>query len=166
VVELSLKERQYLRRIVERRDGPSRRVLHARILLLADQGEEGRGLMDAQIAGELGISSKTVGRVRERYFALGLPHAIERKEHRNYKPRRLDDDAAQQLLELAQQKPPDGHDRWTLRLLADRLVELKIVPEISHETVRRQLNGRKLSGWPKVHRRKLQPAAAAAVSSN
>ena len=144
VVALSSSEREFLDEVIAREDAPSRKVLHARILLLADQGENGPGLMDAEIAERLDTSSKTVGRLRERYCALGLPRSIERKAHRNYKPRRLDARAERRLLELARSNPPNGHQRWTLRLLADRLVQLNIVEGISHETVRRQLKKNRL----------------------
>lgn len=139
MVELTKADRDFLEHVVERGDTPSRKVLHARILLLADQGPWGPALMDALIAERLGASAKTVGRVRERYTEVGLPRAIERKTHSSYKPRRLDREGERRLIALARQHPPEGHQRWTLRLLADRLVQLNVVEEISHETVRRQL---------------------------
>lgn len=157
IVELSRQDREFLLDVIKRDCGPRRKILHARILLLADQGESGKAWLDTRISATLSVSAKTVSRVRERFAELGLPDAIERREHRNYKPRRLDPEATERLLELAQGEPPDGHQRWTLRLLADQLVRLKIVDEISHETVRRQLRNARpsLNGRGHAHH---QPA--------
>lgn len=139
VVQLTQDERVYLQRSHTQSAAPRRKALHSQILLFADQSDNGSGWTDERIAEALGTSAKTVGRVRERYARFGLPRAIERKEHSQFKPRRLDSRAETRLLELVGSPPPQGHDQWTLRLLAERLVEMDVVDEISHETVRRYL---------------------------
>jgi transposase len=116
----------------------------ARILLKADVGLEHAGggaqaLIDKEIAKMLETSTATVQRVRERFCAQGLEAALERSVPDRVYKRSLDGRAEARLIALACSEPPEGRGRWSLRLLADKAVELGIVEEVSHETVRKTL---------------------------
>jgi transposase len=111
-----------------------------------DQGEEGPGLSDAETAEALETSPRTVERVRQRLVEEGLDAARTRK-NRQTPPRRplLDGQAEARLVALCCSEPPRGRTRWTLRLLADKLVELEVVESISKDSVRRTLKKTNLS---------------------
>jgi len=138
VVRLSEAERTHLQEVSTTGRAATSAVLHARILLKADQSENGPGWIDARICEALDVSRATVERVRERYVLGGLEDAVTRRR-RPPQPRKLDGAAEAHLIATACSAPPAGHTRWTLRLLAGRLVELAQVDAISHETVRRIL---------------------------
>jgi len=138
-VRLSEGERARLRTLIGQGTGPARALTHARILLKASQGEAGPGWSDAAIAAALEVSPATVARVRMRYVAAGLDAAVYRKAPRREYPRRLDGEQEARLVTLACSAPPEGRKRWTLRLLADRLVALEVVESVSYETVRQAL---------------------------
>ncbi len=138
-VYLTEAERAQLRTLIGGGGAPARRLTHARILLKANQGEGGPGWRDAAIAGALDIHSDTVARVRRAYVSGGLETALTRKTPDRVYARTLDGAAEAHLVALACIAPPAGRERWTLRLLADALVRLEVVPAISHETVRRTL---------------------------
>ncbi len=138
-VRLSEGERARLRTLIGQGTGPARALTHARILLKASQGEAGPGWSDAAIAAALEVSPATVARVRMRYAAEGLDAAVYRKAPRREYPRRLDGEQEARLVTLACSAPPEGRKRWTLRLLADRLVALEVVESVSYETVRQAL---------------------------
>ena len=123
-------------RIVNGKAGAYRRK-HAHILLLADENREDGGRTDANIASVLGVGASTVERVRKRCMEEGLEAAVERRKQVNRKPRKLDGAGEAKLVALACSAPPEGHARWTLRLLGDKLVELEIVDSIHKETVRK-----------------------------
>jgi len=112
---------------------------HARILLMADQHNPARYYTDAEIAEELGISGRTVARVRARYSQAGLGGALNRRPTRRVYERRLSPDQEQQVIALVNTPPPAGQSRWSLRALTKRIVEQGIVPSISPETVRTTL---------------------------
>ena len=114
----------------------------ARILLKTDRGEhsgEGPTPLDREIAEMLETSTATVGRVRERFFRQGLNAALERSLPDRVYKRSLDGRAEAHLIALACSEAPEGRDRWSMRLLADKAVELGIVEAVSHETVRKTL---------------------------
>jgi hypothetical protein len=114
----------------------------ARILLKTDRGEhsgEDPTPLDREIAEMLETSTATVGRVRERFFGQGLNAALERSLPERVYKRSLDGRAEAHLIALACSEAPEGRDRWSMRLLADKAVELGIVEAISHETVRKTL---------------------------
>ena len=151
-IRLSSKEREQLETILRKGKASAHCQCHARILLLADtHGPEG-GWSDAQIARAAQTSIPTVERVRRVCVEHGLERALERKDPDRQYERKLDGKAEAQLLALCCGAVPPGRARWTLRLLAARLVELEIVEEISHETVRQTLKktnssrGKKSSG--------------------
>ena len=132
-------ERARLHTLIGRGTAPARLLTHARILLKADQGEGGPGWTDAAMAGALEVHPATVARVRREYVTAGLDAALERKVPERVYPRKLDGQQEAHLIALACSAPPEGHTRWTLRLLADKLVRLEMVDAVSHETVRRVL---------------------------
>jgi transposase len=138
IVQLSEAERTYLQDVSTTGTASVSAALHARILLKADQSEGGPGWIDARICEALDVSRATVERVRERYVLGGLDDAVARR-WRPAPPRKLDGAGEAHLIAAACSEPPAGHTRWTLRLLAGKLVELEQVDAISHETVRRIL---------------------------
>ena len=138
-VYLTEAERAHLRTLIGSGEAPARMLTHARILLKANQGEGGPGWSDAAIAGALEIHPDTVARVRRAYVGAGLEAALARKAPARVYPRTLDGAAEAHLVAVACSDPPAGHERWTLRLLADELVRLEVVPTVSYETVRRTL---------------------------
>lgn len=138
-VRLSEAERARLRTLVGSGSAPSRLLTHARILLKANRGEGGPGWTDAAIADAVEVHPATVGRVRRADVEDGLDATLERKLPERVYERRLDGEGETRLIALACGTPPEGHARWTLRLLADELVRLEVVDAVSHETVRRTL---------------------------
>jgi transposase len=139
VVRLSPDERTLLTDLISAGKAAARAQTHARILLKADQGADGPAWMDADIATALDVGLRTVERVREAWVTEGLEAALYPKPARAHRPRRLDGEQEAHLIALACSAPPAGKKRWTLRLLADRLVELDIVDGIAPETVRTTL---------------------------
>jgi len=141
VVELTEDERESLKGLISRGTAPARMLNRARILLKADVGEhsESEALSDDAIAGMLETSAATVGRVRTRLWRQGLEAALERSAPDRVYERSLDGRAEARLIALACSEAPEGRDRWSLRLLADKAVELGVVESLSHETVRKTL---------------------------
>ena len=138
-VVLSEPERARLHTLIGRGAGRARALTHARILLKANQGEAGPGWSDRAIATALEVHHTTVARVRQQYAAGGLEAAVDRKAPDREYRRKLDGEQEAHLVALACSAPPEGRKRWTLRLLAERLVQLEVVDELSHETVRQAL---------------------------
>jgi DNA-binding transcriptional ArsR family regulator len=139
-VILSETEREELKQLIAAGTAPARKLTHARILLKADQSPEGPGWVDEAIAEAVETSQPTVSRVRKRYFEEGLEAALNRRPPNREYRRKLDGEQEARLIALACSEPPEGQARWSLRLLADKLVELEIVEEeVSYQTVRRTL---------------------------
>jgi transposase len=109
---------------------------HARILLKADAANDGPAWHDSAIAAALDVSVPTVERVRARFVQIGLDGALHRKPTTRRSQRKLDGLQEAQLVAITCSPPPEGADRWTLGLLADKLVELKVVDAIARDTVR------------------------------
>jgi hypothetical protein len=126
-VVLSEQERARLHTMIGRGVAPASALTHARILLKANQGEAGPGWTDAAVGAALEVNPATVARVRMRYVAAGLEAAVYRKPPARSYRRRLDGEQEARLVALTCSAPPEGHKRWTLRLLADRLVALGVV---------------------------------------
>jgi transposase len=137
-VTLTPEERAELNGIIRKGKAAASKLTHARILLLADQAG-GPGKTDAQIIDALGVSKNTICRMRQRFVEEGLPAVLSRKPTNRTYARRLDGRGEAHLLALACSRPPEGRKRWTLRLLADRVVVLGHAEELSYETVRRVL---------------------------
>jgi len=142
VVELTKEERDRLLKLIRSGEAPARMLNRARILLKADAGEHaGKDPApgDREIARMLETSPATVGRVRERFFRQGLDAALERSMPDRVYRRTFDGRAEARLVALACSGAPEGRARWSMRLLADKAVELGIVGSVSHETVRKAL---------------------------
>ena len=136
VVRLSEEERAALRTLISRGDAPARVQTHARILLKANRGEAGPEWTDAAISAAVEVDSTTVARIRKVYVTAGLEAALHRKVPERVYRRKLDGEQEARLVAVACSEPPSGRKRWTLRLLANRLVELEVVDTVSYETVR------------------------------
>ncbi len=134
IVTLTESEREALREIISTGKGAARRLAHARILLKADQG-----LTDEAIVEAVEVSRPTVERVRRRLVEEGMDSALHPNKPDKPRLRKLDGRAEAHLIALACSGPPQGQVRWTLRMLADRMVELEYVDSLSYETVRRTL---------------------------
>ena len=139
IVTLSASQRAELGKQMSSGVWPAQQLRRARILLKADAGAQGPRLTDARIADAVEVSVRTVARTRAEFAGGGLERALTRQPRSATTPPRLDQAGSQRLSALACSEPPAGHARWTLRLLAHRLVELAIVPGISPETVRQTL---------------------------
>jgi transposase len=133
IVDLTPDERQQLEKLISSGTERARKLARARILLKADEG-----WTDEAISEALGVGTATVERVRKRFVEWGGIAAIERRKPRRRYERKLDGDAEARLIALACSAPPEGRERWTLRLLAEKLVTLEEVDieSISYETVR------------------------------
>ncbi len=139
IVKLKRDERRQLGRLVQNGTGSAKALTHARVLLKADQASGQPGWTDETISAAFDISVATVERVRQRYVRDGWEAAVKRRARSRERARRLDGQQEAQLIALACSQPPTGHEHWTLRLLADRMVELAYVEALSHETVRQTL---------------------------
>lgn len=139
-VTLTPEERAALEAMVATGKAAARKLAHARILLKADEAEGGPGWADADIAAALDVGLSTVARVRERFVDEGLAAALAPRPSARVYARKLDGAAEARLVKLACSAPPDGRRRWTLQLLADRMVVLGHAEDgLSYETVRRAL---------------------------
>jgi transposase len=140
VVKLTEEERAALQATVSRGKGAARKLTHARILLNADAAPEGIGRSDQEIHMTLGVALATIYRVRQRFVEQGLEAALHpRPSPPRPGKRKIPEDVEKQLLAIACSDPPEGRCCWTLELLGDRLVQLKLVNSVSHETVRQSL---------------------------
>jgi transposase len=136
-ISLNEEEREQLNTLTRRGVARVRKTDRARILLLADTN--GEHLRDTEIAKVLGIASTTVWRSKRLYAEQGLEAALGYAQAVRFKPRKLDGRGEARLIALACSEAPMGHAKWSLRMLADKLVELEVVSTISHETVRQTL---------------------------
>jgi transposase len=143
-VVLLEEERLFLERFVKTGSAKAREILRARILLLTDLSPRGKGKTDPEIAEELDVCLRTVAATRERYVAGGLERALKDLP-RSGQPRRLSGKQEAKMVALACSDPPEGHSRWTIRLLADQMVELGIAERVGRETVRQALKKMNLS---------------------
>ena len=139
IVSLKEQEREELKQYLRKGKSSARSLTRARILLLADEGRD-----DEMIAEALKVSKSTVSRIRTRYCEGDLDFALHEKA-RSGAPPKIDGRIEAQLTLLACSEPPDGRSRWTVRLLADRLIEMEVVEAISHMSVQRLLKKMKLS---------------------
>lgn len=140
LVTLTADEREQLTALIAAGTAAAKKLAHARILLKADQADGGPGWTDDAIAEAVEVSTDTVARVRRRFVEQGLEAALVRKKQdKPSRERVLDGVAEAKLLAVACSEPPDGRTAWTLRMLADKLVELEVVGSVSAETVRRAM---------------------------
>lgn len=138
-VQLSLTERIRLQALVTNGSATAHSHIHARILLKADAGPDGPAWTDAMISSALDVGLSTVARVRQTAVQEGLEVALQRRLPKRVYHRTLDGVAEAHLLALTCSTPPEGAGRWSLRLLAERMVELDYVETVSHETIRQTL---------------------------
>lgn len=149
IVTLSDDERIQLAKLVHTGTAPARVRSHAHILLKADSGPHGPGWSDEAIKQALDVGSQTIHRVRQRFVEEGLDAALHRRRPTGWRVRRLDGEVEAHLIALACSAPPTGREHWSLRLLADKLVTLGYVQEVSHETVRSVLQTNEIKPWLK-----------------
>ena len=133
-------ERQHLAGLLAAGKRSALTLTRARILLKADQADGGPAWEDARIAAALDCGVRTIERIRQRFVEQGLEAALGRKpQDRPSRERKLDGRGEARLIALACSAPPEGRQEWTMKLLADKLVELQVVDAICDETVRRVL---------------------------
>jgi transposase len=138
-VTLSGEEREELTALIRKGKANTRKLAHARVLLAVDESASRSGNTDEQSAQALHLSTRTVERVRERFVEQGLAAALRPKPSTRRYERAFDGAQEARLIALACGAPPEGKLRWTLRLLAEQAVELKIVESVSPESVRQTL---------------------------
>ncbi len=136
IVHLTADQRATLDQLTRTGTAAAALQRHARILLKADGGPDGPAWEDATIAAALDVSIPTVERVRRQFATAGMDIALHRKPTTRASQRKLDGVQEAQLAAIACSPPPEGAERWTLALLADKLVELKVVDSIARDTVR------------------------------
>jgi len=145
LIKLTTEERQQLDQLLSSGIASARTLTHARILLKSDSSEQGANWSYSQICEALDIAPLTVANVRKRFAEEGLAAALHRKKPEREYERCLDGEAEAHLVALVCGKPPEGNDRWTLRLLQKRMVELSYADTVSHETIRTTLKKMSLS---------------------
>lgn len=140
IVRLSKEERKSLKSLISSGKGPARMFARARILLKADIGEDGPGWRDDKISEALDVTVQTVERVRKQLVEEGLEAVLRRRKYiQKVSRRKVDGDVEAHLIALSCSKAPEGYSRWSLRLLAGKMVELGYIESISYEAVRRTL---------------------------
>lgn len=145
-VTLTEQERKDLEALTRNGKTGAKKFIHARALLLCDAGSDGPAWAVADVAEALGVTSRTIEHLKQRFVEEGIEAALERKP-REKPPREVVFDGAfeARLIALACSDAPEGYDRWTVRLLADKAVELKFAASVSHMTVQRALKKTNLS---------------------
>lgn len=140
IVELSNEERKILNKLITSGRGPARMFTRARILLKADQSSGGPMWPDEKISEAFDVTVQTVERVRRQLVEEGFDAVLSRREYKQTVSRKkVDGKVEAYLIALSCSEPPEGRARWTLRLLADKIVELGYVESISHEAIRQTL---------------------------
>lgn len=146
IVRLSREERETLRKLLTSGRGPARMFTRARILLKADQGDEGPAWSDEKISEAFDVTVQSVERVRKQLVEEGFEAVLSRREYKQKVSRKkIDGEVEAHLVALSCSEPPEGRARWTLRLLADKVVELGYVESVSHEAIRQTLKKTKLN---------------------
>ena len=138
-IELTPQEREELKALVSRGRSAAYKQTHARILLMSDEAQDDLPMTDEAIAQALKVGHATVERVRRRCVEEGIEAALNRKKQLRRRPKKLDGEAEAHLIAIACSEAPQGRADWTLKLLAEQLVEREIVDSISTETVRQAL---------------------------
>lgn len=144
-VKLTAQEYQELINIISKGTHTTQLYRTAYILLNCDDGEQSSKLKGVEISKALKISTRMIDRVKQRFVEEGFVACLERKPMSRTKTRKADGDTEAQLIALSCSKAPEGFSRWSLRLLAEKMVELKYIDSISHETIRRVLKKTNLS---------------------
>lgn len=144
-VTLTIDERNQLKDILHKGKHTSLRFKNACILLNVDEGEHGEKLANGQIAQVLQINTKTIERIKQRFVEEGFEACIDRKAYPDVKVSKADGEFEAHLISISCSKAPEGFSRWSLRMLAEKMVELQYAGRVSHETVRTILKKTKLS---------------------
>jgi transposase len=140
IVTLTEREREDLGKLTSRGKHRSQKILNALILLACDEGEfQKKRSTNKEIAKVLNISMRKIDRVKKRFVEEGLDVTLNSKKGSRIYAKKADGDFEAHLVALSCSKPPEGFSRWSLRLLADKVIELDYIDSISHETVRRVL---------------------------
>jgi transposase len=146
LINLSQEERDTLTTTITSGHGPARMFTRARILLKADQGDHGPNWSDEKISDALDVTVQTIERIRKQFVEEGFDAVLSRRQYRQKVSRKkIDANVEAHLIALSCSEPPQGYVRWTLRLLADKIVELGYVESISHEAIRQNLKKMNLS---------------------
>ena len=146
IIKLSQEERDTLKKIITSGRGPARMFARARILLKADQGEHGPNWSDEKISDALDVTVQTIERIRKQFVEEGFDAVLSRRQYtQKVSRKKIDGNVEAHLIALSCSEPPKGYVRWTLRLLADKIVELGYVETISHEAIRQTLKKTNLS---------------------
>ena len=140
-VYLTEAEKDYLKQLVKSGTARARQIQRAHILLKADVSE-GQGWTDQQIRDTFHLARNTVSKIRKRFTEVGLEETVKRKHPDRDYVTRLDGEQEAHLVALACSEPPEGHARWTLRLLAAHMIQLEYMESVSYETVRQVLKKR------------------------
>jgi transposase len=152
IVDLTEVEQKLLKKLTTTGKHAAYKINHARILLFADVNQPDGGWSDQAISKALNISTSTIERVRQRFVESGIDATLSYRPGRGRKQKCLDGESEAHLLAIACSEAPQGRERWTLRMLADQMVELNYVKSLSHETVRQTLKkmksnlGKKIAG--------------------
>lgn len=135
-IELSQEQREALEDLIKKGEQRARKIMHAHVLLKADRGPLGPAWSDQQIHEAFGVGEATIWRIRCRFMETGLDDALNRRpQPERPEKRKVNGDQEAHLIALTCSEPPSGHKRWTMRLLADKMVALGYSEPISHKTV-------------------------------
>jgi transposase len=136
-VELKPEERVYLEQIIKKGEAPAQKIMHAQILLKTDKGPKGPRWSDTQIREAFGLGETVLKVVRKRFVEEGLEAALNRKKQpKRPEKQKINGVQEAQIIAVLCTERPEGAERWTLRALTNRIIELEIVESVSHETVR------------------------------
>jgi len=138
-VTLTEEEREQLTGIVSKGSHTAQQYRNAYILLNCDEGEHNEKIINEEVSRVLKVSMRMIDRVKQRFVEEGFEACLERKPIGKTKAKKIDGEAEAHLIALSCGQPPEGFSKWSLRLLADQMVELKYVDDISYETIRKAL---------------------------
>ena len=139
LVALTNLEREDLEQLTKKGTIAAYKMNHARILLLADINQKGGGWSDLQISESLNVGHATIERVRQRFVESGIESALTRKKQQNRRAKIIDGEKEAYLIAIACSETPIGKAKWTLQMLADKMIELQYVEKVSPETIRKRL---------------------------
>jgi transposase len=135
-IALSQEQRHALEQVISKGTAPARKIRHAQVLLKIDESEHGPNWSDRQVKEALGVGEATIWRLRRRFLEQGLEDALNRRpQPERPEKRKLDGEQEAHLIALTCSSAPEGWKRWTMRLLADKLIELGYFEQIDHKTV-------------------------------
>ncbi len=139
IVDLTKSERAELEQLTKKGKIAAYKMNHARILLLADVNQPEGGWTDLKISEALNVSQATIERVRQRFVESGIESALTRREQKNRRSKIIDGEKEAYLIAIACSETSMGQAKWTLQMLADKMVELQYVEKVSRETIRKTL---------------------------